>query len=434
MKQNGFFARQYPERHSSRKSAFCGMLFVLLGGTGLLAWQQLAVSAGGGSHASGSLLWENPAATFMNALATGQGKGSGRVFTAGAVVQAFDAGTGELSWTSGAGDYRGLVAGPLHVYAAGLTTDAFPNFDFLVEAFDPDSGNRIWQDRFDLAGGGDLVNSIALGNMKVFAGGLATTASGALNWLVRGHDAQNGSLLWQDLSDRGSRVQGITAESGRLYAAGIGSITGEDFLVRAYDANSGALLWEDVFSEGTFDEAIAIAAGGGRVYVAGVTLAGFFGPNEWVVRTYDAPTGRLLWQDHLSLGGKSSQPFSVLQDNNQVFVVGQVENIAGNMDFLVRAYDPRNGQLLWQNTFGFAGGYDSAQSITTEQGRLFVGGTAIDQLGNVFSVVRAYERQTGSLLWQDQFDQGGIVLGPYLASAAGRVFAGKTILRAYSAR
>jgi len=434
MKRKAFSIRPYPQGCRWMWTAFGGMLLALLAGTGLLVWKQFAFSAQGGPQGGGSLLWQNPAATFFNALAAGQGKGAGRVFTAGGVVQAFNTTAGELIWTGGAADYRGLVAGPFHVYATGFTTDAFPNFDFLVEAFDPSTGNRIWQDRFDLAGGGDLANSIALANMKVFAGGLATTVSEILNWLVRAYDAQTGSLLWQDQSDRGSRVQGIATEGQRVYAAGIGSVTGEDFLVRAYDANSGALLWEDLFSAGTFDAALAIATGGSRVYVAGVTLPDFFGPNEWVVRTYDAQTGALIWQDHLNLGGRSSQPFSIQQNNDQLLVVGQVENTAGNVDFLVRAYSPRDGQLIWENTFDFAGGYDSAQSITIEQGRLFVGGTAIDQLGSVFSVVRAYERQTGTLLWQDQFDQGGIVLGPYLASVAGRIFAGKTILRAYSAR
>jgi hypothetical protein len=65
MRRKATYAQPYLKRRCSARAASLSLLLVLLGGTALLTWQELAFSTGRGPRPSGSLLWENPAAAFM---------------------------------------------------------------------------------------------------------------------------------------------------------------------------------------------------------------------------------------------------------------------------------------------------------------------------------------------------------------------------------
>ena len=72
-------------------------------------------------------------------------------------------------------------------------------------------GAHPWQDHLAAA----EARAIAVEGGQLFAAGVGTNARGGLDWLVRAYDAQTGALLWQDLHDRAGRfdaAQAVVAE------------------------------------------------------------------------------------------------------------------------------------------------------------------------------------------------------------------------------
>ena len=107
-------------------------------------------------------------------------------------------------------------------------------------------------------------------------------------------------------------------------------------------AKGGGLLWDDQFDKGVgVNAARAITAQGNRVYAAGRgETAG--GDDEFVVRAYDAKTGDLLWDDQFDNGGGRNIANAITAQGNMVYAAGRGRTAGGNVDeFVVRAYDAR---------------------------------------------------------------------------------------------
>jgi glucose dehydrogenase len=68
------------------------------------------------------------------------------------------------------------------------------------------------------------------------------------------------------------------------------------------------------------------------------------------------------------------------------------------------------GSLLWEDRFDLSGGFDSAGDVAVQGRRLFVVGggqmPSKDGIEDFDWIVRAYDRVSGALLWQDQVDGG----------------------------
>ena len=75
---------------------------------------------------------------------------------------------------------------------------------------------------------------------------------------------------------------------------------------------------------------------------------------------------------------------------SRIFVAGFSRNAAGNDDFLVRAYDARHGDLLWEDQFDKAGDLDGAAAIAVQGRRVFAAGEGTNAAGNLDFLVRAY--------------------------------------------
>ena len=332
--------RKSPSRHfAGSVMAFVGSLLLAAGlwaAGGDLLWEDRFDNVGGSARA--------------NAI-TAQGN---RVFTAGGgvnaagnsdlLVQANDAQTGDLLWedqfdTGGQDGARAITAQGNRVFAAGSGSD-----DFVVRAYDAPTGDLLWEDQFDNAGGQDRASAITAQGDRVFAAGLVANApSGGDDFVVRAYDAQTGDLFWENQFDTGGQdgARAITAHGNRVFAAGVGGSIDQDFRVRAYDTQTGDLLWEDGFTNGgEFAEAVAITAQGNRVFAAGRAMSPAFN-FDFVVRAYDAPTGDLLWEDQFDNAEDTDQANAITAHGHRVFAAGFVEKAAGGNDFVVRAYDAR---------------------------------------------------------------------------------------------
>lgn len=243
--------------------------------------------------------------------------------------------------------------------------------------------------------------------------------------------ARGQALLWEDkfnLGGTGGRANSIVVGTERIVVVGFGnSPTESNMLVRAYDRDTGSLAWQD-----QSPNAASIAAVGhddcAHIYVA----ASIFGPSgtDFLVRAYDLGTGQRLWEDIVDKGPDDNIQHITSNDHG-VYVVGYGGNPNNQpLDFIVRAYNKDTGNLLWEDQFD-GGADDVAWKVVTHGQMVFVAGARNDAPGSpFFAIVRAYGSVTGNLAWDVRRDSGQPTA---MALANGQVYIGGPFLESYSA-
>lgn len=286
--------------------------------------------------------------------------------------------------------------------------------DLLLSAYDPATGDLLWREHFDLPGREEFVRSLAARRGLVVVGGASTDLEEAdFAWLVRAHDARSGALRWSDEAAPGqgaALVQGVAIGGGRVFAAGSASDASgfTHWLVRAYDAADGHVAWEEQPDfGGPLEFATRIAFSAGRVVAVGV--GGPRDDGDWVVRAYDAATGRVLWHERLDVGGKLDLPTTLALHGRHLFVGGstvRTKNPDGSfdLDWLVRSYDAASGDVRWQDRFDLGGREDFASSLAVSPAGVFVAGSGSTAAARSDFLIRAYRPRDGALLWRDQVE------------------------------
>ena len=185
-------------------------------------------------------------------------------------------------------------------------------------------------------------------------------------------------------------------------------------LARA-EQKGGILLWEDRFGEPGKDEFAgfdAIVAGERAVFVAGSV------EDDFLVRAYGAEDGRLLWDDEFDRSGRIDSALGITAASGKVFAVGGADFPPNSVRGipLIRAYEGQTGRLLWQ------------QEIADGQGTfghaIVHGETVVAVGGNLAWLVQAYDAETGTAQWGDRFGVGVSNRAIGVAEHAGRVFVG----------
>jgi outer membrane protein assembly factor BamB len=214
--------------------------------------------------------------------------------------------------------------------------------------------------------------------------------------LVGGASRAGGDLVWEDQVDKAGGADGVSALAigkGQVFAAGGGQNTAgsQDFLVRAYDPKSGVMLWEDQLDQAGFnDVAEALAVQSGQVFAAGSGESGA-GKQDFLIRAYDAKTGALLWEDQVDQSGFDDAALALTVCEGQVFIAGFGTKAAGNNDFLVRAYQAETGALIWEDLVDKAGLSEAAMALAAGGGQVVAGGVGTNAAGNFDVLIRAYE-------------------------------------------
>ena len=191
----------------------------------------------------------------------------------------------------------------------------------------------VWQDILDLAGDGDGTIAMAVDDGRLVAAGLARNAAGDFEFVVRAYDKQTGALLWEDraVTKPAARrvVTGLVIEGQRVVMSGIGfeatfSTASSQAIVRAYVATTGALAWEDSWS-GVADK---LAMKDTRVIVGG-SLVDTAGIQHSLVRVYAAETGSVVWEDRAT-----HPPGFIREPGERVARHGKKAVVAGTFDLL----------------------------------------------------------------------------------------------------
>ncbi len=329
---------------------------------------------------------------------------------------------GELEWEDyydreGKMDDRAMAVaeGNGKVFVAGWTYTKDGGFAFTVRAYNASSGALVWENYYNRDGAlDDRAIALATSSGKVFVAGWTLTSTGGFAFSVRAYDAANGALLWSNYYDREGSLQdvanAVAAGGGKVFVAGKSQTAtgGFAFSVRAYNANDGSFLWGDYYDrERTKDDtANAVAVSGGKVFVTGWTQTKI-GGYAFTVRAYDADDGTLLWEDYYDREGKREDWASAIAaSGGRVFAVGRTRTKIGGYALAVRAYDATNGNLLWEDHYDREKkGEDAANAVAVNNNKVFVVGKTETKAGGFAFTVRAYDATNGTLLWSDYYDR-----------------------------
>ena len=384
----------------------------------------------------GTLLWEDryDASPFEQAFSVATRRD--RVFVAGYVenspgrdfvVRAYDAATGILAWqdqlNKGDDDFAsGVVTDAKRVFVSGTTFKPGNDYDWILRAYDADTGDLLWENTFDLAARSDFSRGTALaaGNGLVFLGGYGTNAQdvGDLNtdYIVRAHDASSGALV-----GRISSAASPGHTRWRWSMVGCSSVVGTmrpkpslrssvPTTPRQGRCCGSIRLQERRDSVGRPGRATSqrTAAGSSRRNPAGLPPLRLRPLPSFRRMTPAAST--LLWRDEFDTAGAGVTLNEVDAFGGRVFAVGQgganCRLEESNCDTVIRSYHASSGTLVWERQLNLSGADDSAELVTVDRGVVFV----FSQAESTFTlpgccvmgrwVVQAFSSYSGQLLWQ----------------------------------
>lgn len=348
-------------------------------------------------------------------------------------VRALDKETGAEVWQQQFGhtikgdDADALVVQESRVFLVGSIQESedplIEDRDILVVAFDNNTGDVLWQKQLGQPERDDAANSIAARGSRVFVAGMITTDLGDEDLYVTALDAETGDVLWEhrfDLVGDDDEARAIAVEDGRVFVTGQARTAAgdRDLLILALHEETGDLLWHELFDlVGSNDIANALVVRGPRVFVVGESQLGPEDPEpdapepdtDAIVLARDGETGALLWHVQFDLeqddiGSDSLRAIDA--DGSHVYVAGEGATARGDTDAVVMALDKVTGDTRWQKQFDLEDdtGDDDARAIVAALDRVIVswrGETARDDHD---TVVMALRKSTGDIQWQNQFD------------------------------
>ncbi len=386
---------------------------------GDLIWEDIFDNGGGLNEAEAIVTNGN------QIFAAGYGYTARPDFIQQFIVRAYNSRTGQLEWEDGfsnggidTNQADAIAAQSNMVFAAGTGETNENKDEFIVRAYNSKTGSVKWSDNYDAGGGSNRANAIAAKSNMVFAVGEGDNIIGVCQFIVRAYNSKTGALTWDDQFETGfgGGANAIAVDSNKVYVAG--SACGDDcvglFVVKVYNANTGELLWSDEYDNGGNGGlgANAIAIKGNIVFAVGSVFTDL-GDLAFLVRAYNANTGELIWEDQSLKAPLVNTPFAVSVNQNTVYAAGFIFPVSGPVVFIVRAYNSKTGELVWEDKFdnGADGSCTSAFAISSQGNRVYVAGYVSTGAGTTSCetnfLVRTYDSLTGDLVWQDQFDEGG---------------------------
>jgi hypothetical protein len=204
------------------------------------------------------------------------------------------------------------------------------------------------------------VTESSVSHSSVFAAAFGFQAAGSSIITVRTYDGPTGTILSEDSFDVNVKEEGGTehdANSGRIFAGGIGTDSEgyPRFMLRVYDAESGRFLWEGQLNllkaeEGGISRAQFTALSNDRTKIQ--TLSGSQAPFQifFSLRAVNSVTGALLWHEQFASGSLDRRKGRGVAFEMPV-MRPRDEPMERLFDLTVRAYDRTTGTLLWEDSF-----------------------------------------------------------------------------------
>ncbi|MGD0700523.1 MAG: hypothetical protein ABSA02_11635 [Trebonia sp.] len=248
---------------------------------------------------------------------------------------AYNAATGAQRWAAryngvdGANYVRAVAVSPngKTVIVTGASGGANDSYDYATVAYNAVTGAQQWAKRYNGAHPGGIsrgANSVAVSGSTVFVTGSSIGTNDRYDYATVAYNAVTGAQRWAKRYDSPGSGDGqaysaaVSPSGGTVFVTGYtdtsSTTAGYDYTTIAYKAATGAQLWAARYN-GTAnftDEAfqLAVAPGGGTVYVTGESAGGMFDGWGWATVAYNAGTGARRWV-HRYDGDGGARAFSV---------------------------------------------------------------------------------------------------------------------------
>jgi hypothetical protein len=206
---------------------------------------------------------------------------------------------------------------------------------------------------------------------------------------------------------------GDASDHGDFLIAGFGFQTSisSSITIKTYQARTGAVLSEDSYDLNVQDEAASGEAKRDRIFAGGVGIDAD-GQPRFLLRVYDALTGRFLWQGQLNLTSQKEErhvrPIATMTPLRSIArKTGINERSPVQLNLSLRAIDPLTGRLVWEHKFIPGVLSSRAERAGLRSAHRFV---SVETIGHIFNlVVRTVDRASGYLLWQDSFEDSDLI-------------------------
>ena len=285
------------------------------------------------------------------------------------------------------------------------------NANAVTVKYDP-AGVELWSASYD-NGGFDNSKAIVLdaaGNSYVTG---ESDGTGTGLDIITIKYAPNGAQLWAKRfngSFNGNDVgNSITVDpSGNVYVTGYTTIGSgnRDYITIKYDAN-GVQQFAVTYS-GTGnqnDEAVAVAFSNNRLYVTG-TAINSGGNSDLVTLRLNPNNGSTVWMKAENGTANSNDvAYALLAYNNDLVVVGVVNNNSTGNDYLTVRYNGNNGNTQWSKVYDFANANNYATAITADaSGNFAITGVAIN--GTIYEYHTLLYNNSGVQQWVNKVSTG----------------------------
>ncbi len=236
-----------------------------------------------------------------------------------------------------------------------------------------------------------------------------------------GPKLEGGDIKWADETFTGS----VAYHDGRVYGFGDNE-SGTEGLVRAYTAKNGRLRWEQRFTALFFAPSQIIVTDD-MVYVVGAKNDGAETGIDWFIAAMDADDGELEWQKTIAAPGAGFANSVAASGDNIVVVGGEflTDDFGGPSRFVARGFDADDGDLEWEDLNPNVGASFGDKAVAVmrrddddddddddeedwdDDGGMVLGyGVINNDVNGTDKIVRAYDSESGHILWTTIVDSG----------------------------
>lgn len=205
-------------------------------------------------------------------------------------------------------------------------------------------------------------------------------------------------------ADGADRTEPHSSKLRKTVAAGFGVQTAESSMitVKTYDAESGEILSDESYELDIKEDRQTTAPQSRERIVAGGVGIGADGLSEFMLRVYDAADGKFLWEGRLNLNvsgpaGEAVPAAVAVRPHGTVTQVAQKSDPTGQPLFLLRVLDRDTGRLMWFDQFSTEGAGVRPERVNRALSSL----RQID-LHDVDFRIRMFDGPGRRLLWEDQ--------------------------------
>lgn len=265
----------------------------------------------------------------------------------------------------------------------------------------------LWESRADIDGGDDFSKDIVIddfGNSYI----VGTSFNNSQFDIITIKYDFDGNELWRSIHDGPANgldeSAGIILDSnGDVLITGQHQVAGADFdiFIKKLNGNSGVGIWTYVFAgTNNFDQAadISIDANDNVIVVGGVEDAP--GDLDFIVLSVDTD-GNLNWSNQYFYGGGGRDFANVVfvDDLNNIYVSGESDSGANSLDFYTIKFD-ENGVEQWASRIDGVTQSDRPTTITVaDDGNVYVAGTSFRGVTDDDDIMLVKIDVAGAFVW-----------------------------------